>query len=226
MHNLPRMRYRPQQRSLTGCALGVAALLSCAAQASDLPLSFTEYADGTTGSNDIVPLATPGAYGYEDLSLQPQTATGGIIPGSGSPGSSFYDAFLINITSSAGSSISSTIDLGSQYDISNFQERLYQYTGTAPTVGLPGGTVYDFWTTSLNLGTTSGAVAELPSTFLPAGTYVLEVRGDVTGALGGSYSGTLQLSAVPLPSGLSLLLVGLFCAVGCTSAGLRRALQP
>jgi hypothetical protein len=90
--------------------------------------------------------------------------------------------------------------------------------GTAPTVGSAPGAI-DFWTTSVDLGGSSGTVAELPATVLMPGEYVLEVRGDVTGATGGGYSGTLQLSSpVPLPNTLPLLLSGL----GILGSALRR----
>jgi PEP-CTERM motif len=49
----------------------------------------------------------------------------------------------------------------------------------------------------------------LNPTTLAAGTYVLEIRGDVTGSSGGTYSGELNLNPVPLPAALPLLLSGL-----------------
>ena len=44
---------------------------------------------------------------------------------------------------------------------------------------------------------------------LASGTYVLEVRGDVTGTGGGSYAGLIDLQPVPLPAALPLILSGL-----------------
>jgi hypothetical protein len=46
-------------------------------------------------------------------------------------------------------------------------------------------------------------------TMLNAGTYVLEVRGNVVGSAGGSYSGNLNLVPTPLPAALPLLLSGI-----------------
>ena len=46
-------------------------------------------------------------------------------------------------------------------------------------------------------------------TMLNAGSYVLEVRGNVTGSAGGSYSGSLNLVPTPVPAALPLLLSGL-----------------
>ena len=184
------------------------------AQASNLALNCTEYASSDVPANCTsgavaTMLATPGAYAYSDTALLPASSSGGIISGSTYPsgysGASFYDAFVITIGNSQGASIASTINESSTYDITNFEERLYAYTGTAPTVGaVP--TAIDFWT--LPAGS-SGTVAVLPTTTLSAGTYVLEVRGDVTGTSGGAYSGTFELSPVPLPAALWLLVSGL-----------------
>jgi hypothetical protein len=60
----------------------------------------------------------------------------------------------------------------------------------------------------------------LPQTTLAAGTYVLEIRGNVTGTSGGGYGGVLNLTPVPLPAALPLLLSGL----GLIGAAARRRL--
>jgi hypothetical protein len=47
---------------------------------------------------------------------------------------------------------------------------------------------------------------------LPAGSYVLEFGGHITGSAGGSYAGVLNVgsvAAVPEPAGLLLALAGL-----------------
>lgn len=46
-------------------------------------------------------------------------------------------------------------------------------------------------------------------TTLTAGEYVFEIRGEVTGSGGGTYSGSLNLNPVPLPAALPLLISGL-----------------
>jgi len=205
------------------------------AAAASLNLNCTKYANGATpvacdsnSSPTPTVLTTPGTYTYSNTALQSASATGGIIPGSAYPasyaGASFYDAFVIQITASEGSSISSTIDLGSSFQITGFQERLYKLpnatTATAPYVG-PIPSALDFWTTAINLGSTTGTVNALPSTHLDAGTYVLELRGNVTGSSGGAYSGTVHLGAptVPLPAAAWLLLSGL---AGFTGIARRR----
>lgn len=104
--------------------------------------------------------------------------------GSTRTGSAGPDAFVFTVGNSTGDSISTTINLGSDFQLTNFQERLYKYTGAAPTIGSFSGAL-DFWTIPSG---DSGTVAVLPSTFLAAGTYVLEVRGEVTGSAGGAYA--------------------------------------
>jgi hypothetical protein len=191
--------------------------MATTAHAATLTLNCTEYASSfnpsgcSTGATPTI-TTTPGIYSYSDTSLMSASSSGGIIPGSTYPtgytGASFYDAFVFTVSSSLGNSISSTITLPPDFAISNFEERLYSYSstaGTAPFVGaIP--TAIDFWTSPT---ADSGTVAVLPATPLAAGTYVLEVRGDVTGTSGGGYTGDLQLTTVPLPAGLPLLVSGL-----------------
>ena len=209
------MSYKQSRLLSLGLAVGLLAAAPNFAGAATLNLTCTEYQSSdvpsgcTTGAT---PQTLPaGVYQYGDTNLLPASSSGGIITGSTYPtgyaGASFYDAFVFTVSPSQTDSISSTINLGSTFDIdgSSFQERLYKYTGTAPIVGPVSG-AYDLWTAPAPGG---GTVAVLPDTYLGAGTYVLEVRGDVTGTSGGGYSGTLQLTPVPLPAALPLLLSGL-----------------
>jgi hypothetical protein len=195
-------------------AAGVVVFLQPGVSHAQLLPNCTEYQSSTvpggctTGAPPTV-LSTPGAYSNSDTTLQPASSTGGIISGSAYPsgytGASFYDAFVVQVTNSNGASISSTLNEPAGFAITNFQERLYSYTGTAPIVGPVSGAV-DAWTYPAG---SSGSVAVLPSTFLKTGTYVIEVRGDVSGTQGGSYSGTFQLApAVPLPAAGWLLVSG------------------
>jgi hypothetical protein len=198
------------------------------ARAASLTLICTEYQNSdvpsgcTTGATPQV--LSGGIYMYGDTTLLPASSSGGIITGSmypsGYTGASFYDAFVFTISPSQVDSISSTINLGSTYSISNYEERLYAYTGTAPIVGPVSGAI-DAWTYPMTFSSgNTGTEAVLPTTALAAGTYVLEVRGDVTGTGGGGYAGTFQLTPVPLPAALPLLLSGLGALGG---ALLRRA---
>jgi hypothetical protein len=205
------------------CFVIVAALLGAnAARAGSLTLDCTVYASSETPSGCTTtasPLAiTPGIYSYGDTSLLPASSSGGIISGSTYPGSypgaSFYDAFVFTVSGGEEDAISSTIQLPPSFSIADYEERLYAYTGTAPTIGSVSGAL-DAWTAP---GPGSGTVAVLPETLLPSGTYVLEVRGYVDGTVAGGYQGTFQLETVPLPAALPLLLSGL----GALGAALRR----
>jgi len=215
-----------------GCAVALTGmLLRGRAGATMLTPNFTEYASGLQTFSSGPTVLGSGIFGYEDLGLQSASSSGGIISGSSYPtgytGASFYDDFLIQITNSQGSSIAGTINLNVPgdsaplFDITNFEARLYPYTGaapTAPTVGSVAGAL-DFWSVSVTIDGTSETVVDLPSTFLPMGSYVLELRGNVTGTQGGGYVGALQLTPVPLPAALPLLLSGL----GLLGSAVRRA---
>jgi len=48
-----------------------------------------------------------------------------------------------------------------------------------------------------------------PPSALAAGTYTLQIRGKVSGALSGAYSGVLNVTAVPEPSTYGMLLSGM-----------------
>ncbi len=220
-----------RQLQVVSALIGANALwVAGPAAASSISLCATLYQNNTAACGapgTATPLGTPGTYTYSDSALSPDTSTGGIITGSKYPGTypgaSFYDAYLIQISNSQGDSISSTIDLtfpgqsAPTFQISNLEERLYSYSATsnaAPFVGAVAG-ANDFWTTPVTInGSNQGTVAVLPATHLNAGTYVLEVRGDVSGTLGGAYSGTFQLQQVPLPAGLPLLWSGVAMLAG------------
>lgn len=132
----------------------------------------------------------------------------------GSPSNTynFYDDFEFTVASSTIDAVSSTIDLQQLLQVDNLQMRVYTAAGNSPPVvtgpvnGLQAG-----WSTPVNFiaGTESGEFSALSDVMLGAGTYILEIRGDVVGTSGGSYSGNLNLSPVPLPAALPLLLSGL-----------------
>jgi hypothetical protein len=209
-------------------ALSVLGLIAASAAQADMSPCATLYASnpGTVCTGSPVSLNVPGTYSYSDTALKTDTASGGLITGSNysAPGqgpyngASFYDAYVFTISGAQADTISSTLTLPSStspngFSISGFEERLYALpnskTTTAPYVGgIPSPSALEAWTFPLG---TSGTVAVLGSptpVTLGAGTYALEVRGDVTGMNGGSYSGTLQLEPVPLPAALPLLLSG------------------
>lgn len=176
------------------------------AAASELSLTDELTASGLGGSTLV---STPpfGATTYQNTFAAPTTP----IPTAPSWG--FYDDFVFTISGSAVDSITSTINLGSSSAIDGLQVRLYNEAGNTPlpVTGIPtGSTLIDAWSNAINIAPgVTGTVDVLPTTDLSAGTYVLEVRGNVSGTFGGGYSGTLNVSPVPLPAALPLMLSGL-----------------
>lgn len=173
------------------------------ALSSTLALSYSTTSSGTTGPGTINIPANPSSNTYGN------TYTGSTTPffPIATPVYGFYDDYIFTITGATVNSISTTINFGSFLGITNFQERLFNYSGNpTPTLGLPVGGVIDAWTSPIG---TSGTVAVLPTTLLAPGTYVLQMRGNVTGTFGGSYAGTLNIAPVPVPAALPMMLTGL-----------------
>jgi hypothetical protein len=123
----------------------------------------------------------------------------------------FYDDYVISIGAGQVDTIASTITIGSASGISGFAVRLYDYNangGVAPLLTTPvTGSAFDSWSTTVPVF--PGATATynvLPTTTLTAGTYVVEVRGTASGTSGGAYSGVFNMTPVPLPAALPLML--------------------
>lgn len=172
-------------------------------------------------------------YGYSTQVVNTPTVPGSYLFGNGFAGSTsplpgsqpppdassswpaggfgFYDDWVFTVSDVGINAISTTLDLGS-LQLSDLQVRLYSIDGnTLPTLGKPSGTVISAWSAPLSGPGYSGTVVVVPQSVLAAGTYVLEVRGNATGANGGSYSGSMNLTAapVPLPAAAWLLMSGL-----------------
>ncbi len=195
-------------------AKGLVALAVCGAlsplhsamAANVLILSDELTANGRT-SSDTVNTPPSGASNYANTFNSPTAP----IPSAPSWG--FYDDFVFTIGGSAVDSITSTINLGNSSAINGLQVRLYNEAGNTPlpVTGVPSGsTLIDAWSKAVDIAPgVTGTVDVLPTTDLGAGTYVLEVRGNVTGTFGGGYSGTLNVSPVPLPAAFPLMLSGM-----------------
>jgi hypothetical protein len=121
-------------------------------------------------------------------------------------GWNFYDDYFFT-TTSATSNNATVISNFSMDSISSLQVRIFSANGNpVPTLGIPSGGAVDAWTAPL-LGSNGSYSILLPTGFA-AGTYDLQVRGEAIGT-DASYGGTLQVTPVPLPAGLPLLLSGL-----------------
>jgi hypothetical protein len=176
--------------------------------AAAMSLSYEETTSGVITGNGAGTVFTqlPASDGYTNT----LPAMTGSVPGA--PGFSFYDDYVFTVAATTVDSMTSEINLGS-LSINNLEERVYSVTGNQalPVVaGTPAG-FETGWTTPLSFtaGPESGMFTVMNSTTLAAGTYVLEIRGDVTGSAGGTYSGELDLQPVPLPAAFPLLLSGL-----------------
>lgn len=208
------------KQQILSTLLASALVVSYAPVASAAVLNLTHsFVSSTTdvGSGVVNPLAVPGSSTYGHTFGAPTTT----IPGSPGAGFGFYDDFVFTIAGATTNSITSTIDFSGLLQITNLQVRLFNATGnvfpvlTAPA-GCPGPgcTLINAWSSPVSYGPTSGTVAVLPGSLLGAGTYVLEVRGNVVGAAGGSYSGVLNLAPVPVPAAAWLFGSGLVGLVG------------
>ncbi|MFZ1099129.1 MAG: FxDxF family PEP-CTERM protein [Steroidobacteraceae bacterium] len=173
----------------------------------------------STGTNPACPgtapvYAVPGQYNYAQSFTTPAGSTP--ITGSniyGGPAyndlgtAGFIDDYFFQISPAQADVVSATIDLGGVFSIGNLFARVYTLAANAGglVTTMPAGPV-DYATV-----TPSGPVTlvQINPTMLTAGSYVLEITGTTTGTNGGSYTGTLNLTAVPLPATLPLLLAGL-----------------
>ena len=223
------MSYRSHAFVVAALGLGFGALLSGPARAT-MVLSYEQTSSGVTGSGagvsySVLPVTdTYGNSSTNDSAFAHPTTPFFTDPKTGAS-FGFYDDFLFTVGPGRVDSITSSIDFSNVLGINNLQTRLYNASGqsTLPVLGAPAGGAIDAWsnTFSISPGTTE-TVSVLPQTTLAAGTYVLEVRGNLVGANGGSYSGTLQLTPVPLPAALALLLSGL----GVLGRFGRRSIEP
>jgi hypothetical protein len=184
-------------------ASGVAA----PAQASML-LSYQETSSGLTGNGNPTVFQGTGGTGFYGDSFNAPTPA---ISGSPSPGYGFYDYFYFTVPNTVSAdSITSTISLTNSSMISDMEVILYNASNNAPPVrGIPAGSVVA-QSSPITIGPgMTGEVEVLDTEITQPGTYVLQVRGTASGGNGGSYSGSLNVSPVPLPAALPLLLSGL-----------------
>jgi hypothetical protein len=199
------MSYKAHTFAVAVVSVGLAALRVSSASAA--VLSYEETAAGRTGSGaGTTYLSLPVSDTYSNTFSHPTAAA------IGSTGFGFYDDFVFTIPAASADAITSTIDFARVLGINNLQTRLYNFSGNPnlPVLGSPVGGAIDAWSNTFNLAPgTQEIVNVLPMTVLGAGTYVLEVRGNVTGTNGGSYSGNLNLVPTPLPAALPLLLSGI-----------------
>lgn len=160
----------------------------------------------------------PGQYNYVDSFSNP-TASGKIADSDIYGGSSygdlgpagFIDDYFFQISPASADAVSATISNGT-FAVSNLFARLYTLSAN------PGGLVLTQPAGTVDYGDVidSGpaTLVQINPVTLAAGSYVLEISGTASGPSGGSYTGTLNLSPVPLPPSFPLLLTGLLGFAG------------
>jgi hypothetical protein len=172
---------------------------------SGYSLTYSGSANVLTGAGDANTLGISSSSTYGHTFQSPTLVIPDTIGlSSSAPGGfGFYDDFLFTIPAASTNSITSTIGLSNILGIENLQVRLYNaaLNSPLPVLGTPNGVVIEGWTTLIAPGSSISIVS--PAS-LNAGTYVLEVRGNVVGSAGGSYAGVLNVSDVPLPAALWL----------------------
>lgn len=130
------------------------------------------------------------------------------------PTDTFYEDYRFSVSSGSFSSVTATFNLGNVFGISNLSARLLSdpngslaLTTTPSTIS--SASVLERWGAVVAEGTGDGSLQLINPYALSAGSYVLEVRGNVVGDLGGSYAGVFNVASVPEASGAMMAAVGL-----------------
>jgi hypothetical protein len=166
---------------------------------------------GTYGNNYA--LSLPGQYTFQDQFSAPQAYT--LSPSSPVGSYSFQDTYEFSLSAPAqGDVLAVSLNLSgipsSTFNIQNLQFRLYEVPSPPPAPGLtipPGSTIITPWMGIT--GNDSGTAIQANFNNVQSGTYFLDIAGTASGTSGGTYIGQLNLSPVPLPAGIWLLLSGL-----------------
>ena len=126
----------------------------------------------------------------------------------------FYEDYSFAVPAASFASLSFSLTVSDLLNINNLQARLYTGDLGTATVGavLSPEQLLQRWTAPLASGGT-GTVSVIDQINLSAGSYVLELRGQVTGTTGGAYAGLLNVSAVPEPQTSAMLAAGLLALV-------------
>ena len=176
-----------------------------------------------TGSiTQMITVPPSASFGFTDSFNQSGNVSTGSNLGASATGSggpwNFQDNILFDSTGAAVQAQASAIFS----NVSDLQIRIISLTN--PATGNPfdvtsasnasallGGptvvTIENGWTTFLIGGTGDYTATMLNA--VPAGDYILQVRGDATAGTASSYSGTIDFTPVPLPNSLMMMLSGL-----------------
>jgi hypothetical protein len=198
-------------------------------------MEFTYQAVATTPGNyslitaDDYVLAVPGQYSFDGNFNASQAALPYLSSLSSVGPYTFQDSYAFVITQSAtGNVLTASLQLGSAFDISNLQMRIYKVVGspTLPVIGSLGSLISsgDVELVTGWIGPSSGQSSVVAAfNNISSGSYLLDIAGTAVGQFGGSYVGTLNLQPVPVPAAFWLLCSGLG-AMGAATRH-RRAMQ-
>ncbi len=195
--------------ALQPCGAGAATVILDGSGAMGYSYQYVAPDSTTPTVGDDYALAVPGQYTFTDTFTTQQSLTQNLGTSSVGP-YDFQDSYSFTVGAAAsGDTLLASLGLGSLYNITNLQFRLYEVASatTQPIVGgLPAGsTLISAW-----MGPAPGDNSVTASfTGIESGTYMLDVAGIAGGTSGGSYVGSVDLQPVPLPAALPLLLSGL-----------------
>lgn len=132
------------------------------------------------------------------------------------PADTFYDTYTFSVPASGLNSFVASLDLGNLLAIANLSSRLYAGTPQAAGAAMAGNPdLINAWSTAQSntsaIANGSGLYNMMSVPNLAAGTYTLEVRGQVVGSSGGAYAGIINVAVVPEPT--TYLMLGLGLAV-------------
>jgi hypothetical protein len=197
-------RHIPELVALIGLTL------AAGSPAWAMTLSYTTTVDDsrnlTRGTGTVTHEPNPGSDGFTHTFTEPTQCC--VLSGSGSSGFGFYDDFVFDVTAGTVASIVTTLNTQTS-QITNLQERIYavdsrEADNAVPVLGTPEGVTLQGWTSI----SPNGSVVTFTDGLLAGGRYSLQIRGNVTGSSGGTYSGSVNFSPVPVPPALPLLLSG------------------
>jgi hypothetical protein len=198
----------------TSAAMATTVALSGGPGSTQMAYSFQYLSPNSTTptvGNDYN-LAVPGIYSIGDtFANQPPTLPP--LATSSVGAYDFQDSYRFTVNAAAsGDTLVASLGLGTLVAMSNLQFRLYEVASatTNPIVpGIPAGSTSEtVWVGQTGADTNTTVISKSFSG-LQAGTYILDVAGIASGSLGGSYVGTVNLQAVPLPATGWLMLSGI-----------------